>query len=276
MSEAANDRPPRVRPSTHRVRSTSAETPVSIRLEDVGLRFVRGRAASSVKSVVLKALRGVFGRRESNTVPAAEAIWPLDGVSLDLARGDRLGVVGRNGAGKTTLLRVLAGIYPPTRGRVEIAGSVAPVLQLGLGFNAELTGRENVYLAAAIAGMPRATMKTKLDEIFGFAELEDYLDVPLKYYSSGMYARLAFAVATELETDILLLDEVFAVGDIHWIERALERVERLIERVGILVLVSHDLALVERVCNRAIWLDAGGIRHEGEVSDVVSRYRESV
>lgn len=251
---------------------------VSIRLSEVGLEFVTGRAASSVKSVALDWLRRKTGRGVSHPMPEGQQGWSLDGVSLDLKRGDRLGVIGRNGAGKTTLLRVLAGIYPPTRGRVEIVGSVAPVLQLGLGFNAELTGRENVYLAAAIAGMPRAAMSAKLDEIFGFAELEDYLDVPLKYYSSGMYARLAFAVATELETDILLLDEVFAVGDMHWIERALERIERLIERVGILVLVSHDLALVERVCNRAIWLDAGVIRETGEVGEVgevVARYRES-
>jgi ABC-type polysaccharide/polyol phosphate transport system ATPase subunit len=154
-------------------------------------------------------------------------------------------------------------------------GTIAPVLQLGLGFNAELTGRENIHLAAAIAGMPRAKIRGKLAEIFAFAELEDYLDIPLKYYSTGMYARLAFALVTELETDILLLDEIFAVGDIHWIDRALERIERMIDRVGILVLVSHDLQLIERICNRAILLEDGRIQLEGTPKEVVERYREN-
>lgn len=249
------------------------EVDPSIVLEGVGLRFTTGLRTSSVKSVVIGRLRGMLGL--DVRAPRPQEHWPLRSVDLKLGQGDRLGVIGRNGAGKTSLLRVMAGIYPPTEGRVEIVGSVAPVLQLGLGFNAELTGRENVHLAAAIAGMPRRVVESKLDEIFGFSELDDYRDVALKYYSSGMYARLAFAVATELDTDVLLLDEVFAVGDVHWIERAVERVERLIDRVGILVLVSHDLALVERICNRAILLDHGGIRDEGEVRDVIVRYREA-
>ena len=154
-------------------------------------------------------------------------------------------------------------------------GSIAPVLQLGLGFNPELTGRENAYMSAAIVGMSRSRIKAKLGEIFSFAELEAYIDVPLKYYSTGMYARLAFAVATELETDILLLDEVFAVGDMHWIARAIERIERLIDRVGILILVSHDLTLIERLCNRAILIEEGKIQQDGAVAEVVQRYRES-
>jgi ABC-type polysaccharide/polyol phosphate transport system ATPase subunit len=248
-------------------------TPPSILLEGVGLRFVMGRGASSIKSEALRRLRSLFGGESG--LPEREEMWPLRDIDLKLEQGDRLGVIGRNGAGKTTLLRVLAGIYPPTVGRVTRIGSIAPVLQLGLGFNAELTGRENVFLAAAMAGMPRARMKQKLDEIFRFAELSDYRDVPLKYYSSGMYARLAFAVATELETDILLLDEVFAVGDLHWISRAMQRIERLIERVGILVFVSHDLSLVERLCNRAIRLEGGVVLQEGKVEEVVARYRDS-
>lgn len=253
-------------------RGLEALTQPSIVVEDVALRFVLGRSASSVKSVSLRMIGRIFGRQPKT--PVLRELWPLDGVNLKLVQGDRLGVVGRNGAGKTTLLRVLSGIYPPTRGTVTRVGSIAPVLQLGLGFNAELTGRENVYIAAAISGMSLAKIKLKLDGIFSFAELERYLDIPLKYYSTGMYARLAFAAATELDTDILLLDEVFAVGDMHWIERALERVERLIERVGILVLVSHDLQLIERICNRAILLEDGRIRYEGTAQEVVGRYRE--
>ncbi len=245
----------------------------SIVTENVGLRFVTGRGASSVKSVALRKLGEIFGRASS--MPERQEIWTLSDVNLELKEGDRLGIVGRNGAGKTTLLRVLSGIYPPTRGCVSRTGSIAPVLQLGLGFNAELTGRENVFVSAAIAGMPRAKMKERLDGIFEFAELQEYIDVPLKYYSSGMYARLAFAVAMELDTDILLLDEVFAVGDIHWVERALARIEGLIERVGILVLVSHDLGLVERICNRAILLKDGSIQREGTVVEVLEHYRAS-
>ncbi|MHA7835831.1 MAG: ABC transporter ATP-binding protein [bacterium] len=245
--------------------------PPSIVAEGVSLRFVLGGSRSSFKSVVLGRIRHLFGRIPPAPVPSE--LWPLQDVDLKLAQGDRLGIVGRNGAGKTTLLRVLAGIYPPTRGRVHRVGSIAPVLQLGLGFDAELTGRENVHLAAAIAGTPLAKIKPKLHEMFSFADLDSYVDVPLKFYSTGMYARLAFAVATELETDILLLDEVFAVGDLHWIERALERIERLIERVGILVLVTHDLGLIERICNRAILLEGGGIQVDGSVQDVLDRYR---
>ncbi|MCA9506536.1 MAG: ABC transporter ATP-binding protein [Spirochaetaceae bacterium] len=247
------------------------EPPPSIVAEGVALRFVLERH-SSLKSVALQTLGRVFGRVR---IPpsAPRELWPLQDIDLQLVRGDRLGIVGRNGAGKTTLLRVLAGIYPPTRGRVTRVGTIAPVLQLGLGFHAELTGRENVHLASAIAGTPLSTMKAKLDEIFRFAELEDYVDVPLKYYSTGMYARLAFAVATELETDTLLLDEVFAVGDQYWIRSALERIESLIDRVGILVLVSHDLGLIERICNRAILLDEGRIQLDGSVPEVLDRYR---
>jgi len=247
-------------------------TQPSITVKDVALRFVVGRSASSVKSVSLRIAKRLLGN-DAKPAPLHE-LWPLQGINLNLVRGDRLGIVGRNGVGKTTLLRILSGIYPPTRGTVERVGTLAPVLQLGLGFNGELTGRENVHIAAAIAGMSRRKTRRKLDEIFAFAELEDYLDVPLKYYSTGMYARLAFSLVTELETDILLLDEIFAVGDIHWIDRALERVERLIERVGILVLVSHDLQLIERLCNRAILLEDGRVRLEGAPKEVIERYRE--
>ena len=244
----------------------------SIVLDGVGLRFVLERH-SSLKSVALQTAGRLLGRAPARHTN--REIWSLRDVDLALSEGDRLGVVGRNGSGKTTLLRVLAGIFPPTRGTVHRVGSVAPVLQLGLGFNAELTGRENVLLSAAIAGTPLPAIRPKLDEIFGFAALEDYVDVPLKYYSTGMNARLAFAVATELETDSLLLDEVFAVGDRYWIDAALARIEQLIERVGIMVLVSHDLALVERVCNRAILLDGGRVVLDASVGEVLDRYRSS-
>lgn len=267
--------PPVIDTATTGNRSTpaveaSAATP-SILVEDVSLRFVLGRSHSSIKSVALRSIHRFFDRK--SPLPTPHELWPLENVDLELRQGDRLGVVGRNGAGKTTFLRVLAGIYPPTRGRVHRVGSIAPVLQLGLGFNAELTGRENVHLAAAMAGTTLSRIRPKMDEIFGFADLEAYVDVPLKYYSTGMYARLAFSVATELETDILLLDEVFAVGDLHWIDSALARIERLIDRVGILVLVSHDLGLIERICNRAILLEGGGIGADGSVEAVLARYR---
>jgi len=246
--------------------------PPSIVLDDVSLRFLVGRKSSSLKSLALGSISGLLGRKGQGS--SAQEMWSLKNVDLKIQHGDRLGVIGRNGAGKTTLMRVLAGIYSPTMGRVSKKGSVAPVLQIGLGFNPELTGVENVYLAAAIAGLHRGAVDEKLDSIFEFAGLEDYRELPVKFYSTGMHARLALTVATELETEILLLDEVFAVGDIHWVRKAIERVEALIERVGILVLVSHDLGLISRVCNRAILLEEGEIIASGPVDEVIDRYTE--
>jgi len=233
--------------------------------------FPTGQRHSSLKSVAVGAARRLFGRDEPK--PPREDIWVLRDVEIRLRSGDRLGVVGRNGAGKTTLMRVMAGIYPPSVGSVHRKGRIAPILQLGLGFNPEMTGVENVYLAAAIAGIPRRSMTAKLPSIFRFAELEDWADRPVKYYSTGMHARLAFSVATELETEILLLDEVFAVGDLHWVQRALARVRDLISRSQILVLVSHNLPLVEDLCNRAILLEAGRVQLDAGVAEVLAEYR---
>lgn len=239
-----------------------------LRLDGVGIRFPSGARHTTLKTALLRALgRGRSTGRESER-------WALRDVNLDLEPGTRLGVIGPNGAGKTTLLQLMARIFPPTTGRVLHAGRLVPVLQLGVGFNPELSGRENALFAAAVMGLPVRDMEQRLDGIFSFCELEEASEMPLKHYSAGMAARLAFTVATEAEPDILLLDEVFAVGDQRWTERAIERIESLIDRVSVLVLVSHALPLIERLCNRAVWLERGrAVADSQKVGDVLAAYR---
>ncbi len=231
------------------------------------MRFHPPAGHGSLKSALLDRM----GR--GTTRPPPPGHWALRDVDIDLRAGDRLGLIGANGAGKTTLLQVMCGIYQPTCGSVTRRGFVVPLLQLGLGFNPELSGRENVFLAAAVLRIPRERVATRTAAIFDFCELQHAQDLPLKYYSSGMATRLAFAVATEVDPEILLLDEIFAVGDMHWIERATERMEELLERTEILVLASHDLALVERFCNRALLIHGGRVVADGKATEVTREYR---
>jgi ABC-type polysaccharide/polyol phosphate transport system ATPase subunit len=181
-------------------------------------------------------------------------------------------VIGPNGAGKTTLLRVIAGIFPPTLGSFTCRGRVVPLLELGLGFNGELTGAENVVLAGVLLGQTRKQAKSAIGRIMEFAGLEDFTDVPVKCYSSGMAARLAFSVAMETEPDVLLLDEVFAVGDIHWIRQAEERILALLNRAEVVIMVSHNPAFLRRLCHRGIYLEHGQMMAEGPIDAVVDAY----
>jgi ABC-type polysaccharide/polyol phosphate transport system ATPase subunit len=214
-------------------------------------------------------------RGESEQRKKSREIWALKDVSFTVEPGTILGVIGPNGAGKTTLLKVLARVTPPTEGRVSGRGLVAPLLELGTGLQPDLTARENVALYAAWHGIPAAQIEARLDEIIDFAELREFIDSPLKYFSSGMYVRLAFSLAINMQPDILLADEILAVGDLTFQERCLQRVEEA-GRQGMTVLfVSHDMAAIQRLCDRVIWLNAGRLEADGDPQSVVSRYEES-
>ena len=204
--------------------------------------------------------------------PAHEEFWALKNVSFEVNQGDRVGIIGRNGAGKSTLLKILSRITEPTSGRVSINGRVASLLEVGTGFHPELTGRENIFLNGAILGMGKAEIKKKFDEIVAFAEVERFLDTPVKRYSSGMYVRLAFAVAAHLDPEILVVDEVLAVGDAQFQKKCLGKMGE-IGRAGRTVLfVSHNMGAVKSFCDRAILLEQGRLTASGEVNDIVETY----
>lgn len=203
---------------------------------------------------------------------STEEFWALKDVSFQISRGEVVGVIGRNGAGKSTLLKVLSRITEPTAGRVEIRGRVASLLEVGTGFHPELTGRENIFLNGAILGMTRAEIRRKFDEIVAFAEVERFLDTPVKRYSSGMYVRLAFAVAAHLEPEILIVDEVLAVGDAEFQSKCLGKMQAVAGHGRTVLFVSHNMPAIEQLCTRAIWMDRGAIRASGSVSKIVSEY----
>ena len=201
-----------------------------------------------------------------------ETFWALKDVSLEVKEGEVLGLIGRNGAGKTTLLKILSRITKPTTGWAEIHGRVGSLLEVGTGFHPELTGRENAFLSGAILGMSKSEIARKFDEIVAFAELEKFIDTPVKHYSSGMYVRLAFAVAAHLEPEILLVDEVLAVGDINFQKKCLGKMGDVARAGRTVVLVSHQLHQIRRLCHRAVWVDDGSIRLNGSTHEVVSAY----
>jgi lipopolysaccharide transport system ATP-binding protein len=202
----------------------------------------------------------------------SERFWALDGVSFDIRAGEVVGIIGRNGAGKSTLLKVLSRIVEPSRGQAEIRGRVGSLLEVGTGFHPELTGRENIYLYGGILGMRRAEIERKFDEIVAFAEVERFLDTPVKHYSSGMYMRLAFAVAAHLETEILFVDEVLAVGDARFQRKCLSKMEDVGHQGRTVIFVSHNMSAVTRLCPRAILLEGGRLIDDGRAHEVVGRY----
>src|ERR1700752_416395 len=204
-----------------------------------------------------------------------ETVWALDGVSFDAQPGEVIGIIGRNGAGKSTLLKVLSRITEPTRGRADLYGRVSSLLEVGTGFHPELTGRENVYLNGAILGMARTEIKRKFDEIVAFSGIEKFIDTPVKWYSSGMYLRLAFSVAAHLEPEILIVDEVLAVGDASFQRKCLNKMQSVSEQGRTVLFVSHDMTAVTRLCPRAILLDHGKVLSDGPAHDVVSAYLTS-
>ncbi|RYZ08847.1 MAG: ATP-binding cassette domain-containing protein [Myxococcales bacterium] len=233
----------------------------------------RAERNRTMRDLIANKVRRTLRGERSEGEATREEFHALRDVSFELAGGDRLGVIGRNGAGKSTLLKVLSRIMEPSSGKVTIRGRVASLLEVGTGFHPELTGRENVYLNGAILGMSREEVRRKFDEIVAFAEVERFLDTPVKRYSSGMYVRLAFAVAAHLDPEILIVDEVLAVGDAAFQQKCLGKVEQVSNEGGRTVLfVSHNTGVIARLCNKAILLDHGSIVASGETSEVVDRY----
>jgi ABC-type polysaccharide/polyol phosphate transport system ATPase subunit len=208
--------------------------------------------------------------------PPVNSIWALRDVSFDVTHGAVIGIIGRNGAGKSTLLKIVSRITEPTRGRVEIRGRVGSLLEVGTGFHPELTGRENVLLNGAILGMKRAEIKRKFDEIVAFAELDKFIDTTVKHYSTGMYMRLAFAVAAHLDPDILVIDEVLAVGDASFQKKCLGKMGEVSKTGRTILFVSHQLNQIRRLCDSCIWLDDGQVRQLGSTADVASAYDSAV
>ena len=260
---------------------TDAVSDVAIRVESLSKCYRIGERHTGYQTLresLQRALRVPFQRLRGG-VDAGRArgsfIWALNGVSFDVARGEVVGVIGRNGAGKSTLLKILSRITGPTAGRAEIRGRVGSLLEVGTGFHPELSGRENVYLNGAILGMKRAEIDRQFDEIVAFAELAKMIDTPAKHYSSGMYVRLAFAVAAHLQPDILLLDEVFSVGDVEFQRKCMGRMERIAHEGKTVLVVSHSMSTVKALCSRALLLDRGCLRALGTVDAVVNEYLSS-
>jgi ABC-type polysaccharide/polyol phosphate transport system ATPase subunit len=237
---------------------------------DLPIYDVQGR---SLKKQVLR-----MGRR--NTIAEGSdgviVVRALDNVDLRLESGDRIGLIGRNGAGKSTLLRTMAGIYSPTHGTVESDGKIVPLLDISLGMDDNSTGIQNIRLRGLLLGMSDAEIKEKAESIVQFCELGDYLDLPLRTYSSGMRVRLAFAVSTAVDAEILLLDEVMGVGDASFMHKAQERLHNLHNRAEIVVLAMHANSEIRRVCNKALWMEGGRVRVFGPVEEVVSAYEAQV
>ncbi len=245
-----------------------------IHAEGLGKRYRRGLQASSglLRDSIARAFRSplsVFRRANQET------FWALKDVSLEVGQGEVLGLIGRNGSGKTTLLKILSRITQPTSGWAEIHGRVGSLLEVGTGFHPELTGRENAYLSGAILGMGKSEITRKFDEIVAFAELEKFIDTPVKHYSSGMYVRLAFAVAAHLEPEILLVDEVLAVGDMAFQKKCLGKMEDVAKTGRTVIFVSHNMAAVTRLCQRGLLLDGGRIILDSNVLEAAGQYLNS-
>jgi len=211
-------------------------------------------------------------RHRSASAERAEGVTALRSVELTIGRGERVGVIGLNGAGKTTLLKVMCGIYAPTRGRVTVEGDIACLFELATGFEMEATGWDNIRTRGLLLGLSAQEIRERMRDIADFTELGSALDRPVKTYSMGMFVRLGFAVSTSISPDVLLLDEVIASGDIRFQEKAQRRLEEMVERASILVLVSHSMDTVHRACRRVIWLHEGGVRMDGPTDDVIAAY----
>lgn len=245
----------------------------AIDLKNVAVRFKTYHGYSSgLKELAMRVLSPPSWSKKRP--PQKTTFWGLKNIELSLKEGDRLGVIGRNGAGKSTLLKVISRIYRPTLGTVNVQGRLAPLIEIGAGFNPELSGKENVYLNGAILGLPRKALSQRMEAILDFSGLKDFSDMPVKYYSTGMHLRLAFSIATEVSPDILILDELFTGGDANFLEKANARLKLFIEKSKILILVTHSLHYVKQHCNTAILLDHGEVVTRGQPSEVIQEYEK--
>ena len=251
-----------------------------IRVENLSKRYRIGSSQGhfkygSLRDSLANAAKAPFRRLRSSSDSANKDpgyIWALKDVSFEVKQGDVLGIIGRNGAGKTTLLKILSRITKPTEGQVRLRGRVGSLLEVGTGFHPELTGRENIYLNGAVLGMKRAEIDSKFDEIVDFSEIEDFLDTPVKHYSSGMYMRLAFAVAAHLEPEILLVDEVLAVGDAAFQKKCLGKMGEVAREGRTVLFVSHNIPAIVRLCRRSIWIHRGQVVRDGDSEQVTNAY----
>jgi lipopolysaccharide transport system ATP-binding protein len=246
-------------------------TDVAIRFEHVSKRFALGESFDSLRDLLPALTRQVL-RRPTVGNRAGRDFWALKDISLQVSKGETLGIVGHNGAGKSTMLKHLAGIMVPTEGRIEVDGRLSALIEVGAGFHQDLTGRENVFLNGVILGMTRAEVARKFDEIVEFSGLAQFIDTPVKRYSSGMYARLGFSVAAHLDPDILVIDEVLSVGDFVFQRKSLEKMRSVATGGATVLFVSHNLKAVADLCRRTILLDAGRIVADGTTGDVLRTY----
>jgi lipopolysaccharide transport system ATP-binding protein len=249
---------------------------IAIRVEGLGKKFRIGAPERyrTLRDTLTDTLTAPVHwlRRARNGGAPAETFWALKDVSFEVKHGEVIGIIGRNGAGKSTLLKILSRITEPTEGHAEIHGRVVSLLEVGTGFHAELSGRENIFLNGAILGMKRAEIQRKFDEIVAFAEVEKFIDTPVKHYSSGMYMRLAFAVAAHLEPEILIVDEVLAVGDQRFQEKCLNKMGDVSKQGRTILFVSHSMSSIQRLCERVLVLEAGRVRMDARTAEAVSEY----
>jgi len=239
---------------------------IAIKIEDVSLKFNLGKEkVDSLKDYVIKLLRGKLEYEE---------FWALQNINFTLKKGERLGILGLNGAGKSTLLKIIAEVYKPTKGTVYRNGIIAPLLELGAGFDKEYTARENIFLYGAVLGYSKAFVQEKFDEIIEFAELEKFVDVPIKNFSSGMKSRLGFSICTAVKPDILILDEVLAVGDAKFRAKSEAKIQSMFDDGVTVLFVSHSIDQVKRICNKAMIMDHGKMLEFGELSTVCDSYEK--
>ncbi len=241
-----------------------------IELEDVSLTFrIRKQGRITLKEFLV---RRMF-RRSINPLIEVRA---LQNVNLEIKAGDRLGIIGHNGAGKSTLLKLLAGIYPPTTGRRTVEGRISSLFDIALGFETDATGWENIYYRGFLQGETPRTVRAKMQPIADFSELGDFLNMPVRYYSAGMMVRLAFSIATSIEPEILLVDEVLSVGDMAFQDKARHRIREMIGKAELIVMVSHDLDSLAELCEKGVWLDHGNVRRVGPMKEVIAAYTKHV